>query len=117
MLCGELVKGGLASAGAVTVPCALLGLGLPGCLRPSTGSPSSPYLAILTELLAAAYLEEIKLAAAVAAADASILHMDYDDQIGGYGDNRFVVGEDLDVPEDVLLGEFSIFIPVWLHGE
>lgn len=107
MLCGELVKGGLASAGAVTVPCALLGLGLPGCLRPSTGSPTSPYLAILTELLAAAYLREIKLAAAVAGD--SVLHMDYDDQLGDY-DNRFVVGDGLDVDEDVLLGGyFSYF--------
>ncbi|XP_011500533.1 PREDICTED: amyloid beta A4 precursor protein-binding family B member 1-like [Ceratosolen solmsi marchali] len=56
MLCGELVNGGLASAGAVTVPCGLLGLWLPGCLRaglsprPQTGSP---YLPILAELLAA----------------------------------------------------------------
>ncbi|XP_058796872.1 protein Fe65 homolog [Phymastichus coffea] len=52
MLCGELVNGGLASVGAVTVPCGLLGLGLPGYLRAGPQGAPSPYLALLAELLA-----------------------------------------------------------------
>lgn len=60
MLCGELLNGGFVSAGAVpAVPCGLLGLWLPGCLRAT--SPrllTSPYLTLLAELLAAGYLEQ-----------------------------------------------------------
>lgn len=106
MLCGELVNGGLASAGAVAVPCGL-GLWLPGCLRaglsprPLTGSP---YLPILAELLAAAYLEELRLAAEV------------DESNGGHcmetinNRNASCVNElelqlQDDIDEDVLLGE------------
>ncbi|KAL7289693.1 hypothetical protein TKK_0016416 [Trichogramma kaykai] len=54
MLCGELLSGGLASAGALQAPyCGLLPGGLKnlGSPRPLTGSP---YLALLVELLAAA---------------------------------------------------------------
>ncbi|XP_044577408.1 protein Fe65 homolog isoform X2 [Cotesia glomerata] len=60
MLCGELLNGGFVSAGAVpAVPYSLLGLWIPGCVR--TTSPrlvTSPYLTLLTELLAAGCLEE-----------------------------------------------------------
>ena len=63
MLCGELLNGGFVSAGAVpAVPCGLLGLWLPGCLRAT--SPrllTSPYLTLLAELLAAGYLEQHQL--------------------------------------------------------
>ncbi|XP_043271805.1 protein Fe65 homolog isoform X2 [Venturia canescens] len=59
MLCGELLNGGFVSAGAVpAVPCGLLGLWLPGCLRAT--SPrllTSPYIALLAELIAEGYLE------------------------------------------------------------
>ncbi|XP_011306430.1 amyloid beta A4 precursor protein-binding family B member 2 isoform X3 [Fopius arisanus] len=60
MLCGELLNGGFVSAGAVpAVPCGLLGLWIPGCVRAT--SPrliTSPYLPLLAELLAAGYLEQ-----------------------------------------------------------
>ena len=64
MLCGELVNGGLASAGAVSAPCGLVGLGLlPGCLRAGL-SPSpltgSPYISVLAELVAAKYFMELQ---------------------------------------------------------
>lgn len=59
MLCGELLNGGFVSAGAVpAVPCGLLGLWLPGCLRAT--SPrllTSPYIALLAELIAEGYLD------------------------------------------------------------
>ncbi|KAK0072755.1 hypothetical protein PV325_010877, partial [Microctonus aethiopoides] len=57
MLCGELLNGGFVSAGAVpAVPCGLLGLWIPGCVRAT--SPrllTSPYLPLLAELLATGY--------------------------------------------------------------
>ncbi|XP_066589988.1 protein Fe65 homolog isoform X2 [Prorops nasuta] len=56
MLCGELLNGGLVSTGAApVVPCGLVGLWLPGCLRAT--SPrllTSPYLPLLADLLAEA---------------------------------------------------------------
>ncbi|CAB0032653.1 unnamed protein product [Trichogramma brassicae] len=58
MLCGELLSGGLASAGALQAPyCGLLPGGLKnlGSPRPLTGSP---YLALLVELLAAAAAQD-----------------------------------------------------------
>ncbi|XP_043481673.1 protein Fe65 homolog isoform X2 [Leptopilina heterotoma] len=60
MLCGELLNGGLVSAGAVTlVPCSFLGPWLPGFLRAtSPGSLTSPYLTLLAELIIANSLEE-----------------------------------------------------------
>ncbi|XP_044017998.1 protein Fe65 homolog isoform X1 [Aphidius gifuensis] len=53
MLCGELLNGGTA------VPCGLLGLWIPGCVRET--SPrllTSPYLPLLVELLASDYIEQ-----------------------------------------------------------
>lgn len=59
MLCGELLNGGFVSAGAVpAVPCGLLGLWIPGCVRAT--SPrllTSPYLPLLAELLATGYFQ------------------------------------------------------------
>ncbi|XP_015593076.1 amyloid-beta A4 precursor protein-binding family B member 2 isoform X2 [Cephus cinctus] len=66
LLCGELLSGGFVSAGgAPVVPCGLLGLGLPGCLRAT--SPrllTSPYLPLLAELLATGYLNHQRMALA-----------------------------------------------------
>lgn len=52
MLCGELLNGGTA------VPCGLLGLWIPGCVRETSPRLStSPYLPLLVELLASGYIE------------------------------------------------------------
>ncbi|XP_012288947.1 protein Fe65 homolog isoform X2 [Orussus abietinus] len=61
MLCGELLNGGFVSAGAApVVPCGLLGLWLPGCLKASNPRLlTSPYLTLLAELLATGcYLDD-----------------------------------------------------------
>ncbi|XP_014205013.1 protein Fe65 homolog isoform X2 [Copidosoma floridanum] len=111
MLCGELVNGGLASAGAVSVPCGLVRLGLPGCLkagsRPVTGSP---YVSILAEFLAASYLEEVRLAAELREQRrlALLRHMAADPQQMQPFDNRHGIGDlelelQSDPDEDVLL--------------
>lgn len=87
MLCGELVNGGLASVGAVTVPCGLLGLGLPGYLRAGPQGAPSPYLALLAELIA----EQAHLLNA---------YMELDDN----RELEMQLAQD-DIDEDVLLGK------------
>jgi hypothetical protein len=96
MLCGELVNGGLASAGAVSVPRGSLGLWLPGLSpRPRTGSP---YLPILAELLAAELWPQLQMD----------LEEQQLDNRGGPGELGLRYQED--VYEDVLLGELTFII-------
>ena len=59
MLCGELVNGGLASAGALPVP---YGLWLPGSIRAaSPNSTKSIYVRFIAEIIIEKYLEEQRL--------------------------------------------------------
>ncbi|KAJ8680140.1 hypothetical protein QAD02_015927 [Eretmocerus hayati] len=140
MLCGELLNGGLASAGSFP----LLGFTssglLPGCLRAglSPRSPSgSPYLPILAELLtSASQVEREKLLDLIAAAAAactvdefttsdSITTMDtssdncYTEVLDNRMQQQQIRGDELCVSSDaagIFLGEFNLFDTIMIPG-
>lgn len=96
MLCGELLNGGTA------VPCGLLGLWIPGCVRAT--SPrllTSPYLPLLAELLASGYLEQLYLECQTNIEDMDLIRNNQNSNTNGSAD----LDLDLDNDESVFLGE------------
>ena len=110
MLCGELLNGGLVSAGAVpVVPCGLLGLWLPGCLRAtSPRSLTSPYLTLLAEIIISSSLEQDEICQ-LEEGQMDLATRNHLPNTNGSVD----IDLDLDIheiDEDVLLGEHNFFI-------
>lgn len=104
MLCGELLNGGFASAGAVpVVPCGLIGLWLPGYLRTtSPGLLTSPYLPLLAELLASDNLEKLRH-------QYQLSQMDVMQSNNILSSSDLDAGLDQELDEDVLLGNYNYF--------